>query len=142
MKNLKIYTLSGLLLLLMGSFQPYKETYTLTVNIIDVSNDKGKVWVALYNSAETYMKKEYQGKSAKIQGKKSQLVFSHIPAGTYAASSFHDENGNDKLDTNGLGIPKEDYGFSNNPNAMFGPPSFSKARFSVSENTTLTISLD
>ena len=31
---------------------------------------------------------------------------------------MHDENDNNQLDTNFLGIPSEGYGFSNNPNVM------------------------
>ena len=37
-----------------------------------------------------------------------------IPAGTYAIKLHIDENENGKLDTNFLGIPKEQYGTSNN----------------------------
>ena len=37
-----------------------------------------------------------------------------IPAGTYAIKLHIDENQNGELDTNFLGIPKEQYGTSNN----------------------------
>lgn len=37
-----------------------------------------------------------------------------IPPGTYAVKIHIDENENGKLDTNFLGIPKEQYGISNN----------------------------
>jgi uncharacterized protein (DUF2141 family) len=36
--------------------------------------------------------------------------------------AFRDTNGNQKLDTNLLGIPSEPYAFSNNAKAQFGPP--------------------
>jgi uncharacterized protein (DUF2141 family) len=42
---------------------------------------------------------------------------------------YHDENKNGKLDTNFLGIPTEDYGYSNNVSAWFGPPSWERAKF-------------
>jgi uncharacterized protein (DUF2141 family) len=51
-----------------------------------------------------------------------------IPPGAYALSAIHDENGNGRLDTS-LGIPREGFGFSNNPHIWFGPPSFAAARF-------------
>jgi uncharacterized protein (DUF2141 family) len=51
-----------------------------------------------------------------------------MPAGAYALSVIHDENGNGRLDTR-LGIPREGFAFSNNPRIWFGPPSFESARF-------------
>lgn len=47
-------------------------------------------------------------------GKGSYQRSFDIPAGTYAIKLHIDENENGKLDTNFLGIPKEQYGTSNN----------------------------
>ena len=52
-----------------------------------------------------------------------------IPAGTYAVGYYVDVNENEKLDTNFFGIPKEEYGFSNNVRGKFGPPTFESASF-------------
>ena len=41
-------------------------------------------------------------------------MFTDLPAGVYAVSVFHDENMNQKLDKNFVGVPKEEYGASNN----------------------------
>ena len=38
---------------------------------------------------------------------------------------------NEKLDTNFFGIPKEQFGFSNNAKGRFGPPSFESASFEL-----------
>ena len=65
----------------------------------------------------------------KILNTEARSDFEDIPPGTYALVVLHDENMNGKLDTNWLGIPKEDYGFSNNAKASLGPPSFSAASF-------------
>jgi uncharacterized protein (DUF2141 family) len=64
--------------------------------------------------------------------KATGLRFDDLPAGSYAISLFHDENGNGKVDTR-LGIPTEGVGFSNNPRLWFGPPSFAAARFTVTD---------
>ena len=58
------------------------------------------------------------------------LVFSGLPSGTYALALIHDENGNGKLDTM-MGIPREGFGFSNNPAIRFGPPSFKSAGVAI-----------
>lgn len=60
------------------------------------------------------------------------LRFSGLPAGEWAVAVIHDANGNAKLDTV-LGIPREGFGFSNNPTIRFGAPSFEAARFSLTD---------
>lgn len=51
--------------------------------------------------------------------------------GVYAIALYHDENGNEKFDRSGLGLPKEGWGFTNNPHTFFGLPSFSAVRLNV-----------
>ena len=99
----------------------------LTIVVIGFKNDNGDVKVALSNSAEDFGSKEkdaapFRADSAPIKDKKAEIVFNDLPFGEYAVRLFHDKNGNGKLDTNFLGIPKEDYGFSNNARGSFGPP--------------------
>ena len=53
------------------------------------------------------------------------------PAGEYAVAIVHDENGNGRLDTSWLGIPKEGLGTSNNARGRLGPPKYRDAKFSV-----------
>jgi len=54
--------------------------------------------------------------------------------GEYAAAVFLDENKNNKLDKNILGIPKEMFGFSNNPKILTGPPTFYESEIVVSDS--------
>ncbi len=44
---------------------------------------------------------------------------------------MHDANGNGKLDSNMMGIPKEGFGFSNDATGSFGPPGFDEAKFNL-----------
>ena len=44
-----------------------------------------------------------------------------LEEGTYSIGFFIDKNDNEKLDTNFLGIPKEQFGFSNDVMGRFGP---------------------
>ena len=67
---------------------------------------------------------------------KAALVhFSDLAQGNYAVALIHDENANGKLDT-ALMIPREGFGFSNNPAIGFGPPKFAAARFAVGSGET------
>ena len=64
-----------------------------------------------------------------------------MPLGSYAISTYHDENDNDKLDKNIVGIPKEAYGFSNDATGFMGPPKWEDAKFDLKEDKTITINL-
>ena len=64
-----------------------------------------------------------------------------LPHGEYAVTLFVDFNGNNKLDKNFLGIPKEQYGFSNNVMGKMSPPTFDQAKFVITGATTQNIKL-
>ena len=64
-----------------------------------------------------------------------------LPYGEYAVTLFVDYNGNKKLDKNFLGIPKEQYGFSNNVMGKMSPPTFDQAKFAIEGPTTQNIKL-
>jgi uncharacterized protein (DUF2141 family) len=59
--------------------------------------------------------------------------------GNYGIGCIHDENSNQTLDSNFLGIPKEGFGTSNNPRTLFGPPSFKDAKFELKEDVHVII---
>ncbi len=104
---------------------------TITVNVSNLKNNDGKVHVGLYNTKESFLGKQYKGEISKIDNKTCSVVFADIPKGTYAISLYHDENNNNKMDTRMFGIPKEDYGCSNNAKGFMGPPKWEDAKFQV-----------
>ncbi len=65
-----------------------------------------------------------------ITGNQALETFQVTP-GRYAAVVIHDENSNMKLDRNFFGIPKEGFGFSNNPRVYLSAPSFQAAEVPV-----------
>jgi uncharacterized protein (DUF2141 family) len=119
---------------------------TIILRIAGLNNDNGDVKVGLFNSAQSFSgktKEKFGGTIVKIFDKKAQCVFSNIPYGEYAIKLFHDEDADDKIQTNFLGMPTEQYGFSNNAKGFFGIPSFDKAKFTVSSDTVrVEINLD
>ncbi len=64
-----------------------------------------------------------------ISAGKGVCQFDGAPTGTLAIAAYEDGNGNNKLDTNALGIPKEAYAFSRDARGRFGPPKFDAAAF-------------
>ena len=117
------------------------EQFDLTIEIKGIENNKGKIYIAIYDSEETFLKKA-KGIIADIIDKKSTGIFKGLKKGTYAVSLFHDENGNKKMDTKIFGIPKEPYGFSNDATGFMGPPKFKDAKFNIEANKTITIKVN
>lgn len=72
-----------------------------------------------------------------ISNNKCIIVIKNLKPGKYAFKFSHDENKNEKLEVNWLGIPKEGFGFSNNPIMIFGPPSFIKTLFEINESKVI-----
>jgi uncharacterized protein (DUF2141 family) len=117
---------------------------SIRVIVKNLENDKGDVKIALFNSEETYSAKNaepFRKCIAKISGKRAEYVFTDLPSGEYAFKLFHDENGNGILDANLVGIPKEDYAFSNNAKGSFGPAKYEKAKFKF-EQAELVMEID
>lgn len=75
-----------------------------------------------------------------IHDRAATITLADVVPGNYAIAVFHDENGNGRLDTL-LGIPREAYGFSNNPNVRYRAPRFSECSFAVSGQVTENIEL-
>lgn len=117
------------------------QAQSLTVSIKNVKSDKGTIRVGIFNSQTDFLKKQLYGQIVKSKNGELQVVFENVPVGVYAVSIIHDENENGELDSNFFGIPKEGFGFSNDAMGTFGPPSFEKASFKLTENTALTINL-
>ena len=119
---------------------------TLTVHVTGARNIKGQIRAALFKAAEGFpgdASKAVQKQAADIdpQTSSARIVFTGLPAGVYAVSVFHDENMNQKLDKNFMGIPKEGYGASNNPKKQMGPPRFDEAKFQLNGDQSLEIKL-
>lgn len=104
----------------------------IRVEITGLRNNNGYVLVSVFkegsgfpDQAEKAVRKAKLG----INNREAAIVFNDLQPGQYAIAILHDENGDQKMNTNGLGIPKEGYGFSNNVTGAFGPPSFKRASF-------------
>ncbi|NTW84117.1 MAG: DUF2141 domain-containing protein [Chlorobiaceae bacterium] len=121
------------------------KTGRIVVTITDITHTGGFLGISLHNSkkgfpgkhelAVTSQQKDYSGSTEKF-------VFENVPYGTYAISVAHDENGNGKLDTNFIGIPKEGVGVSNNPKIGMGGPKYDPCSFMLnSEQIDLTITM-
>ena len=133
------------ILLLIISFAINKDhpAVNLTVQTSGFSSSEGSVYIAVYREKDEFpvFGKQFKGKIVAIDGKTTKVVFNDLPTGKYAIAAYHDKNNNKKLDKNQLGIPQENYGFSNNARRTFSAPSFEEASFMVSTHKTININL-
>jgi uncharacterized protein (DUF2141 family) len=113
----------------------------LTVTIKDVRSANGSVLIVAYDEG-SFGKPELAKARQKANANAGEVtfVFHNLPAGKYAASAFHDENGNGQLDRNSLGVPTEGYGFSNDAQGTAGPPKFAQAAFEFDGKANKSIS--
>lgn len=105
----------------------------LDVTIGDLRNEQGMLHLCLSQDPKTFLECADDPNAAKLSRPASEslhLHFGALPAGRYALSVIHDENANGKLDTF-LAIPREGFGFSQNPKIGIGPPSFEEVRFMI-----------
>lgn len=118
-----------------------KEEITITVTVPNVSGSDGHVLFSLHDES-TFMKTQplKKGKS-KIKNGIAEVTFTNVPAGVYGITCVHDSNDNQRMDFEPNGMPKEDYGISNN-NISYGPPMWSEAKFEINtEDMSLEIRL-
>lgn len=116
--------------------------HQLTVKIEGIESTDGYLYIALHNSDKTWMTDQppVQGQKLPMTEKTMQVVFKDLPEGDYGVTLYQDENDNGHIDKNGIGIPTEPYGFSQN-GGSFGPPSFDSAKVKVAGDTETTIYL-
>lgn len=135
---MKTLLISSLLFLFLES-----KTQQLTIEIKNIPSTKGNLFIGLYQPKDEFpiFGKQYIGKIVPVTGKTMTYSFKDLPQGEYAFAIYHDENKNNKLDKNLLGVPTEYYGFSNNARRTFSAPSFEEASFDLKKDVKQTIVL-
>lgn len=119
--------------------------YTLTVHVKGLRNTKGVLYFSLFKSETGFPDKPenalQKGKIFPLQATSGTFTFSNIPSGTYAVSVFHDEDNNAEMKTNVMGIPLEGTAVSNDAKGKFGPPKFADAKFTLTGDQKITITM-
>ncbi|MEN8789723.1 MAG: DUF2141 domain-containing protein [Flavobacteriaceae bacterium] len=115
----------------------------LTIEVLGVSSSDGDVMVAVYDTSDSFLSKDKVFKTGKASARegKTEVSIEDMPDGEFAVVLYHDENGNNKLDTNWFGVPKEPVGFSNAKMKTFGPPKFKECVFTMEPVTQIKVAL-
>ncbi|NES66508.1 MAG: DUF2141 domain-containing protein [Okeania sp. SIO2D1] len=104
-----------------------KVNSSLTVNIDGLKNQNGQVCLSLFSSSQGFPSdgdRALQVKCVALEEGTPAITFENLKPGSYGVAAFHDINDDGVFNLNGLGIPKEGFGFSRDPKIFTGPPKF------------------
>jgi uncharacterized protein (DUF2141 family) len=113
------------------SFSQYK----LYVEILEIRNNKGNIMLQLFDGNQKVVAQE----KSPIKDNKCSFSFTNLNPGKYAIRYYHDANLNGKMETNLVGKPTENFGFSNNVIGKFGPPPFEKWLFEINGDKKIVL---
>jgi uncharacterized protein (DUF2141 family) len=85
----------------------------------------------VYGSQADYRKTAVKEIKVAAAGDPVAIQITGLAPGDYAIALYHDRNGNEKLDSNLMGIPTEPYGFSGTARNLMGPATWEQAKFSL-----------
>ncbi|MEM9170559.1 MAG: DUF2141 domain-containing protein [Pseudomonadota bacterium] len=108
----------------------------VTITFANVVPETGAIWVSVCTEAQLTAQMSGAGGECAANAivdaaEGAEATFEGLAPGVYAASVFHDENGNGRLDFDNRGIPIEATGSSNNARGSFGPPTFAQMSFEL-----------
>jgi len=109
---------------------------------IDNPPESGKVALALFDSANAFgdLRDPHVVVMQSLDGRDEYLI-EDVEPGEYALLVYFDENGNNRIDKNFIGIPKEPLGFSNRYRPK-GPPSYQRAAFQLKQDESRTFDVE
>jgi uncharacterized protein (DUF2141 family) len=105
---------------------------TLRIHVDGLRNSKGNIGTVIFSSPDGWpdnTAKAFRVGPTEIPANQRQgtAVWLDLPPGDYGVAAIHDENSNARLDKNLFGIPREGFGFANNPHVGWGPALFKDA---------------
>jgi len=119
------------------------QTYNVGLTVTGIESVEGTINIGLFNDEDNFPKSggEIQVYTIQVNGLEESIVMDKLTAGDYAISLYHDRNADKVCNRNFIGIPKEDYGFSNNFRPLFRVPRFEDCFFTVKSDTSIIIRL-
>lgn len=134
------------LLALITFYPSYSTTNegTIEISITGAKSNKGQFIIGVYANDQGFrnekpLKKVVVKKNANtIQ---MQVVQIHCSAGEYGISILDDENSDEQMNYNWIGVPTEGFGFSNYYHLGLSKPQFDKFKFTVRAQRTSNVQI-
>lgn len=144
-KWISYYFCIQFLMLTTAFAEPAMQTKPVTINIINIKQERGGqlvVFVFLESGFPKVHEQSIMRFKRMVDNNKMQMMIQVPSQEMFAIKVLHDENMDEKVTKNWTGIiPRDGIGFSNGARIGFGPPKFSAAKIRYAENVTLTIDL-
>ena len=106
----------------------------INAHVVKLRNNHGQVICTLFTPSDKFPDHSHKGMTVTvpIQNKVATCSFKNVHYGNYAIVAFHDENHDGEFNQNWLGMPKEGFGFSENPGTL-KKPAFDDAKFTLDQ---------
>jgi uncharacterized protein (DUF2141 family) len=132
--------------ILFGLQPVLSQSIQLTVEIQNIRNPEGQIILSYYNSPETWLDEEFTDHEIKFSKESTKdgkltVIIENLEPGTYGIAFSDDENGDDKMNSNWLGIPREGFGFSRNFKVHMRKPKWEEGNFRLEKDTTIVINV-
>lgn len=127
-------------LFLLSLFTTLSFAGELKIIVKNINPNQGMMRLALWDGANGFPK-DYRTSIDQVSvsvTNEVEYTFTNLSKDSYAMAIFQDLNSDEDLNTNAIGIPKEPFGFTNNPRLLFGPPTFKKCKVQVPATGTVT----
>lgn len=136
-------------LLCLPSWSKSQLSYATSLEVVNKSGYDGNLFVALHRVEEAEPDLKWKNSPIletynRIISKEDTLItlnLNELERGYYCIRLYLDQNNNKKLDKSKVGVPKEPFGFSNNPTIGYKQPLMKDTVFSVPFQGKLTINL-
>ena len=133
---------SFIIFMLIGSYAFTSAPDNITLEIKQLRSAKGNLIIGVFKDGESF-KNEKPFKRLTIQKPKpvkgSCAVSLTLEPGVYGISILDDENANDEMDYNMIGIPKEGFGFSNYYHTALSRPKFESFKLKIENREKIAI---
>jgi uncharacterized protein (DUF2141 family) len=105
----------------------------IVVRVSGLSEPLGQVGCSLFAEATGFPMGNTSARKLWLPAEAGGVAcrFNDVPQGTYAVSVGHNLNGNQRVDTNFIGLPTEPWGVSKNARPTLRAPRFEEASFKV-----------
>ena len=123
-------------------FSQTENNVEITIEITNVEINGGKVFLAIFSTAESFQK-EKPAFSFELDANKISITKKiTLKTGEYVISGFQDTNNNKELDYNMLGIPKEKIFITNYHGKGYPSKNFNKQKIVIDQKSEkISISL-
>jgi uncharacterized protein (DUF2141 family) len=120
------------------------EAQNVEVTITGIRNTEGQMGIGVFRDNESFKKeqayRELQFEKKDISNGVMKVQFT-LPPGTYGIALVDDENSDDVMEYNFLGVPKEGFGFSDYYHTGMKKPKFDSFKFTLDKGQKKSINI-